>query len=75
MRVTVKHYALIKKEDGQSSRHVDMEEGGNVDELLILLGLKQEEVGILIVNGKEASWGQILKENDVVTLIPHIGGG
>ena len=75
MRVTVKHYALLKKEDSERSRQVDLERDGTVDDLLISLGLKQEDVGILVVNGKEAGWGQTLQENDVVTLIPHIGGG
>lgn len=75
MRVTVKHYALLKKEGGERSRLVDLEPDGTVDDLLISLGLKQEEVGILIVNGKEASWGQALREGDAVTILPHIGGG
>jgi molybdopterin converting factor small subunit len=46
-----------------------------VDCLLPVLDIKKEDVGILIVSGKEAGWGQKLYENDVVTLIPHIGGG
>jgi molybdopterin converting factor small subunit len=75
MRVTVKHFAQLKKAGDPATRVVDLLQDGAVDDLLSILDLKKEEVGILIVNGKEAIWGQTLKENDVVTLLPHIGGG
>jgi molybdopterin converting factor small subunit len=75
MRVTVKHFAQIKKAGEQSTKQVDLVQDSSVNDLLSTLGLKQEEVGILIVSGKEAIWGQKLKEDDAVTIIPHIGGG
>lgn len=75
MRVTVKHFAQLKKAGEQRSRQVELVQDGSVDNLFSILGLKQEDIGILIVNGKEGVWGQKLKENDAVTIIPHIGGG
>ncbi len=75
MRVTVKHFFQLQQSAEPRTRFVDLAQDGIVDDLLPILDLKQEEVGILVINGKEAIWGQSLKENDVVTLIPHIGGG
>jgi molybdopterin converting factor small subunit len=75
MKVTVKHFAHLKKEGSPRTRVVDLMQDDTVDCLLPVLDIKKEDVGILIVSGKEAGWGQKLYENDVVTLIPHIGGG
>jgi molybdopterin synthase sulfur carrier subunit len=75
MRVTVKHFAQLKKAGEQRTKQIELEQGSSVNDLFSILGLNEEEVGILIVNGKEAIWGQKLKEDDAVTIIPHIGGG
>ena len=40
-----------------------------------LLEISVDEVGILVVNKRDATFDQKLKENDVLTLIPVIGGG
>lgn len=75
MRVKVKHYFSLALLGGANENHIELDDGSSVDDLLPLLGLKHEEVGIVIVNGKEGVWGQKLEEDDVITLIPHIGGG
>lgn len=75
MKVRVRYYASLKQEEGQDPIEVGLKPGATVDELLSQLGIEQERIGILIVSGKPATFGQRLKENDLVTLIPHIGGG
>ena len=75
MKVTVKHFATLKQDAGQAPIQVALDPGATVGDLLSKLGIEQDEVGILIVSGKQATFGQKLKRNDLVTLIPHIGGG
>lgn len=75
MRVTVKHYFLLTISGESKVRQIVLGDNSIVDDLLPILDIKQEEVGGLILNGKVAGWGQQLEENDVITLIPHIGGG
>ena len=54
---------------------VKLAQGATVGDLLSKLGIEQDKIGILIVSGKLATFGQKLKDNELVTLIPHIGGG
>lgn len=75
MKVTVKHFATLKQDAGQTPIEVELDPGATVSDLLSKLGIEQDDVGILIVSGKQATFGQTLKGNDSVTLIPHIGGG
>jgi molybdopterin converting factor small subunit len=75
MKITVRHFATLKKDLRPGPQAVELTPGATVDDLLAKLGIEKEAVGILIVSGKSAIFGQELKANDVVTLIPHIGGG
>jgi|GEM_PF-1199369 len=75
MKVTVKHFIQLKQQNAPKIQHIDVVQDASVDDLVAVLNLKKEEIGIMIINGKQAVWGQKLKDNDVVTLIPHIGGG
>lgn len=38
------------------------------------LGISEKEVGILLVNGRNAKLNDALSEEDVVSIIPPIGG-
>ncbi len=75
MKVTVKHFAALKPDAGQRPMEVELAHGAAVADLLSKLGIEQDKIGVLIVSGKQAVFSQKLKENDRVTLIPHIGGG
>ena len=75
MKVRVRYFASLRQEKGQAPMEVGLDPGATVGELLSELGIEQDQIGILIVSGKSATFGQKLNENDLVTLIPHIGGG
>ena len=75
MKVTVKHFATLKQDASQAPIEIELDPGATVSDLLSKLGIEQDDVGILVVSGKQGTFGQKLKGNDVVTLIPHIGGG
>lgn len=75
MKVTVKHFGSLKQDPYHTPTEVMLASGATVEDLLAAIGIDKDDVGILVVSGKPATFGQQLRENDLVTLIPHIGGG
>ena len=47
----------------------------NVQQVLDHIGIKKEEVAILLVNGIHSNAEAILKDEDIVALFPPIAGG
>ena len=50
-------------------------QGAKISGLLDYLGISEDEVGALIVDKRDATFDQELKEDSFVTIIPLIGGG
>ena len=74
MRVRVKLFATLQKK-GLQGGDVELSCGATVQSLLNRLNIGVADVGILVVNARDATFDQVLKEADVVTIIPPIGGG
>ncbi len=74
MEVTVALYETLRKHYPERGR-VQLEAGARVAELLSRLGIAEDDVGILVVNRKDAQFNQILEDGDLVTVIPPMGGG
>ena len=75
MRVTVKHLATLRRDDDKDFIEAQLASGATVRDLLLQLHIDQNDVGVLIVDGVQATFDQILEENSIVTIIPNIGGG
>ncbi len=58
-----------------AEQHLALPAGSGIGDLLARLGLPEAEVGVLLVNGRDASFDQGLRDGDRVTIIPPIGGG
>lgn len=43
--------------------------------LLLTLGIKEEDVAILLLNGRDASFDDDMKEGDYLSVFPPVGGG
>jgi molybdopterin converting factor small subunit len=39
------------------------------------LGIHTDEIGFIIINKKDATFSTPLKDGDLITMIPPIGGG
>jgi molybdopterin converting factor small subunit len=74
MEVYVTLFETLKKHQPRSGK-AHLEDGSRVKDLLVLLGIPVEDVGLLIVNRKDAVFDQPLKDKDAVTIIPPLGGG
>lgn len=74
MEVIVKLFATLQR--GRfTEKVVKLPRVAIVSDLLNRLAISPNEVGILMVNSRDASFKQALHEGDSITLIPPIGGG
>ncbi len=54
---------------------LDANDFSNVQQILDHIGIKREEVAILLVNGIHSKADMRLKDEDIVALFPPIAGG
>jgi sulfur-carrier protein len=54
---------------------VELPKGGTVGDLVRRLGLPEEEVKLVFVNGRSRDQDHILEDGDEVGLFPAVGGG
>lgn len=57
------------------TKELDLPTGGVVSDVLENLEIPINEVGVLMVNGKNVGFDQKLSDGDVVAIFPGIGGG
>jgi len=74
MKVGVRLFSYFQKDRFIENR-IRLPESSRIIDLLIMLDINRDDVGILVVNNKDASFDYLFKEGDVLTLIPIIGGG
>ena len=74
MEVLVKLYATLQR--GRfAEKAVELPSVAIMSDLLNRLDISPDDVSILMVNGRDASFKQELHQGDSITLIPPIGGG
>ncbi|UCD87583.1 MAG: MoaD/ThiS family protein [Desulfobacterales bacterium] len=68
------HY--IPKSERRLDRHKwDIDEGATVQQVLKMVGLPDDEVRVLLINGRNAKRENVLKEGDVLHVFPPMAGG
>ena len=72
MQVKVKLFANLRKNRVQN---VELPDVSDAKDLIHQLGIPIENVGVLSVNGRQATFDQQLKSGDLIHIIPPIGGG
>jgi sulfur carrier protein ThiS len=74
MDVEIRLFETLKKHQPAGGK-VRLPAGSRVSDLLEALGIDTDDVGVLMVNRADGRFDQPLRDADVVTLIPPIGGG
>lgn len=74
MLVEVRLFATFR-EGRFKKKKLELVEGDSLDEVLGALEIPLEEVGILLVNGADASSERKLAAQDVLSIFPSLGGG
>ena len=72
IQVQVKLFLHLRKNQSQT---VELTDGSKAGNLVRLLGIRLEDVGVLSINDRQATLDQQLKDGDIVSIIPPIGGG
>jgi molybdopterin converting factor small subunit len=68
----VKLFLHLRKNQNQT---VEISDGSTAGDLVDLLGIRLEDVGVLSINDRQAALDQQLKDEDIISIIPPIGGG
>lgn len=75
MLITVKLFAQYR-EGRFKVEDKEYKEGTTAQEIIDELGVAKElPLGVLMVNGRHESENYVLKEADVISLFPKVGGG
>ena len=77
MTVNLKFFAGLRNylPDGASPYPAELPEGSTVRDALRAYGVPEDKPRILLVNGRHADVGQILREGDLVSVFPPVAGG
>lgn len=74
IKVEVRLFATFR-EGREKKQIISLDEGAEISEVLKILNIKEEEIGILLLNGMDSSVDKKLKDGDVIALFPPVGGG
>lgn len=75
MKISVKCFATLAKHDPEHPDAFEVPEDATVGGVMEMLGLAEEDVKIMFVNGKHENPQTALAEGDRVGLFPAVGGG
>jgi sulfur carrier protein ThiS len=74
MQITVKLLATFRT--GRFARDTwERPEGTTVRQILADLGIREDEIGVILVNSRHAKVDRVLEDGDTCALVPWIGGG
>lgn len=73
MNVEVRLFATFRNDRGKKV-FVEMEKP-TPEKVLLSLGIKEEDVAILLINGLDGAFSTELVEGDYLSVFPPVGGG
>lgn len=74
MGVEVRLFATLREGRGKKV-YFEYEEGLNPYRVIKLLKINDEDVAILLINGRDGDPNIELNEGDIVSIFPPVGGG
>ena len=74
MKLSVKLFATLREGRGKQL-DVEVDNGVNVLKAMETLGIKKNDVSIILVNGINTNVDAVLSDGDTLSLFPPIGGG
>lgn len=74
MKIEIRLFATFR-EGRQKNQILQLSENTTISQILEMLDIKQEEVAILLLNGVDGGFDRKLKDEDVLSIFPPVGGG
>lgn len=74
MKIEVRLFATFRQ--GREKKQIlDLPQDTRILEILQMINIEPEEVAILLLNGMDGSFDRKLKDEDVLSIFPPVGGG
>jgi hypothetical protein len=73
--IEIEYNLMLAALMGKKREKLDIGESLTVPQLEAKLGLKKEDVGMLLINDAWASLESVIKDGDFVQLYPYLDGG
>ncbi|WP_026476911.1 MoaD/ThiS family protein [Alkaliphilus transvaalensis] len=74
MEIKVRLFATLREGRGKELM-LDLGDVVTPREIIKALNIEEEEVAILLINGRDGELDTLLKRDDVVSIFPPVGGG
>lgn len=74
VNVTVRLFATLRENRGKEL-FLQFEGKVTPKEIIEKLNIPEEDVAILLINGRDGSLDTYLEDNDVISIFPPVGGG
>ncbi len=74
IEIEVRYFATLRK-DNKKKEVLILEDELTTGELVDDLQIPREEIAILLVNGIKSGFDVSIKDKDIISLFPPVGGG
>jgi len=74
IKVEVRLFANFRK-GREKKQTIQLKEGAIIRDLLEIVNIPEEEVSILLQNGKYGPADRVLNDGDIIAVFPPVGGG
>ncbi|GFR35375.1 molybdopterin synthase sulfur carrier subunit [Thermobrachium celere] len=74
MHVRVKLFATLRI-GREKDKVYEIKDGAKAIDVIDMLNINKDDVKILLINGQDADFYEELKDGDVVSIFPPVGGG
>ncbi|WP_250672791.1 MoaD/ThiS family protein [Paraclostridium ghonii] len=74
MKIEIRLFATFR-EGREKKQILQLKEETTIFQVLDMLSIDKEEVAILLLNGMDGSFDRRLKDEDVLSIFPPVGGG
>lgn len=74
MQITVKLFATLRN-NREKEMTMDLDPNATPKDIIERLNIAQEEAAIIMINGRGAKLDTVLRDNDIVSIFPPVGGG
>lgn len=74
MEVEVRLFATFR-EGREKKQKIEISENSRILDIINMLNIDENEVAIMLLNGRDGESNRRLKDGDIISLFPPVGGG
>lgn len=74
MQIEVRLFATFR-EGRDKKQKIQINENTSILDIINMLNIDEEEVAIMLLNGRDGTSERVLKDGDIISLFPPVGGG